>query len=80
MKITLVAFGVARDILRAKKTALELPSGSSIAGLKSCLLAEHPDFSKLNSLSFAVGENYQEDDYALRDGDEVVVIPPVSGG
>ena len=40
----------------------------------------YPEFAKLKSLSFAVGENYQDDSYALHENDEVVIIPPVSGG
>jgi molybdopterin converting factor small subunit len=31
-------------------------------------------------LAFAVGEEYQTDSYALTENDEVVIIPPVSGG
>ena len=44
------------------------------------LVHQFPELASLRSLSFAVGEDYQEDNYVLREGDEVVVIPPVSGG
>ncbi len=80
MKITLVAFGIAKDILRSKQMEFELAAGDSILLLKQKLFRQYPDFSKLKSLSFAVGENYQEDSFALHENDEVVIIPPVSGG
>ena len=41
---------------------------------------KYPEFAKLQSLKFAVGENYQEDTFTLSENDEVVIIPPVSGG
>jgi len=80
MKIKVIAFGIAKDILKAKQVELELTSGDTISSLRQTLHQRHPDFSKLKSLSFAVGVNYQEDAYVLNENDEVVIIPPVSGG
>jgi molybdopterin converting factor small subunit len=80
MKINLIAFGIAKDILQSKQLEFELADGDTIYSLKEKLFQQYPDFSKLKSLSFAVGENYQEDSYALHDQDEIVIIPPVSGG
>ena len=80
MKIRVVAFGIAKDILQAKQVEVELTSGDTISALRQLLFQKHPEFSKLKSLSFAVGVNYQDDSYALNENDEVVIIPPVSGG
>lgn len=80
MKIKVVAFGIAKDILKAKQVEVELTSGNTISALRQHLLQQHPEFSKLKSLSFAVGVNYQDDSYSLNENDEVVIIPPVSGG
>lgn len=80
MKINLVAFGIAREILQSKQIEFELNPGDTISTLKKNLFKRYPDFSKLKSLAFAIGENYQEDTYGLRENDEVVIIPPVSGG
>jgi molybdopterin converting factor small subunit len=52
----------------------------TIEGLKQNLLSEFPAFASLSKLSFAVGEEYRENSFLLKDGDEVVIIPPVSGG
>jgi molybdopterin converting factor small subunit len=80
MKIKVVAFGIAKEILQAKQIELELNSGDTISSLRQVLVHRHPEFSSLKSLSFAVGVNYQEDGYQLNENDEVVIIPPVSGG
>ena len=48
--------------------------------LKKALTKQYPEFEKLASLRFAVGEDYQEDDFELSEENEVVIIPPVSGG
>jgi molybdopterin converting factor small subunit len=80
MKIKVIAFGVAKDILQAKQIELELNPGDTLSSLRQILLQRHPEFAKLKSLSFAVGVNYQDDSYALSENDEIVIIPPVSGG
>lgn len=80
MKINLLAFGIAKDILQSKQLAVELPEGSTIRTLKEYLFQQYPDFSGLKSISFAVGENYQVDSHTLHENEEVVIIPPVAGG
>ncbi|HWA33257.1 MAG TPA: MoaD/ThiS family protein [Cyclobacteriaceae bacterium] len=80
MKVNLLAFGIAREILKTKTLEFDVQSGDTIAVLKEKLLKQHPELGKLKSLSFAVGENYQPDTFKLSDKDEVAIIPPVSGG
>ena len=80
MKIKIIAYGIAKDILETKEMSYELSGECSIANLKKELLEEYPKFSALASLRFAVGEEYQGDDFILSEGNEVVIIPPVSGG
>jgi molybdopterin converting factor small subunit len=79
MHVRLVAFGIARDILKGKYLDFNF-QGKTIGELKETLVTAYPDFSKLRSLSFAVSEEYRTDDFQLNEGNEVVVIPPVSGG
>jgi molybdopterin converting factor small subunit len=80
MKLKLIAYGIAKDIVNGREVAIDIPDGSTIADLKSILLQRYPPFSKLKSLSFAVGDEYREDLYLLSTDKEVVIIPPVSGG
>ncbi len=79
MKIKLVAYGVARDIINQKTIDFEL-SGSTVSDLRQALFAQYPEFEKLNSMRFAVNDMYKEEDELIQAEDEVILIPPVSGG
>jgi molybdopterin converting factor small subunit len=58
-----------------------LPNNAKIADLRPALSREIPIISTLlRSSSFAVGAQYVDDDFTLKEGDEVACIPPVSGG
>ena len=80
MNIKLIAFGIAKDILSNSQMDLELKEESRIEDLKSSLIRDYPEFNKLKSLKFAINEDYQDDSYQIKENDEVVIIPPVSGG
>ncbi len=80
MIVKLVAFGIAKDILKGGTIQMDLPESVKIGELKSRLTDLYPEFSKLRSLSFAVNDEYKSDDFNLNSGDEVIIIPPVSGG
>ena len=79
MQVSVIAYGIAKDILNERRLAFEFV-GDNIGQLKAALIEQYPDFAKLQSLSFAVNEEYQDDDFSLQDQTEVVIIPPVSGG
>lgn len=79
MQVRLIAYGIAREIVQTRELQLEIP-GPTIGQLREELMARYPTFGQLRSLSFAVNEAYRDDGYALQDDDEVVIIPPVSGG
>ncbi|WP_422353920.1 MoaD/ThiS family protein [Roseivirga pacifica] len=79
MKVTVTAFGIAKDILNKKQTEIEY-SGTTVADLRQQLIERFPEFAKLASLKFAVNTDYVSDDFVLNSNDEVVLIPPVSGG
>ena len=80
MKVSLLAFGIARDILGQRTLSYEVDAGTRISGLKAALISDYSEMEKLSSLAFAVNEEYVDDDYEIREGQEVVIIPPVSGG
>ncbi|MCG8322587.1 MAG: MoaD/ThiS family protein [Cytophagales bacterium] len=80
MELEVVLFGIARDIAGSSKLKLTLADGASVKVLKKQLIAEYPEMSKLRSIAFAVDADYVDDDYQLRDKEEIVIIPPVSGG
>lgn len=80
MKINLIAFGIAKEIINTPECILEVTNPCSIGSLKQILMAKYEEFQKLQSIKFAINEDYQEDHFLLKEGDEVVIIPPVSGG
>lgn len=79
MKLKLVSYGIAKEILSAKEKEVEYDV-INVKELKAKLYKDYPDLEKLRSIAFAVKEEYQEDDYQLNENDEVVIIPPVAGG
>lgn len=80
MKIDILAFGIAKDILNGTQLQLDLPEGSTIGSLKTELVRLYPDFDRLQSLRIALNAEYQNDETLISEHDEVVIIPPVSGG
>ena len=80
MKINLIAYGIAKDILGSSQLELQIENLQNLGELKDWLCQKYPEFQKLRSLSLAVNEEYQNDTFALSANDEVVIIPPVSGG
>ncbi len=80
MKIKITAFGIAKDILRATSQIVERDDLRTIAELRAYLCQKYPDFTRLAKLSFAVNETYQDDNFELQEDDEVIILPPVSGG
>lgn len=80
MKITIILFGIIRDIIGESKLTLELKKESSIEQLKQYLIKEYNELSKYHNFSIAVNEEYVEAGYILKSNDIVALIPPVSGG
>jgi molybdopterin synthase catalytic subunit len=58
----------------------DLPDRATGVELKRALEALHPSLGSLAHVRLAVGTNYVRDEAPLADGDEVALIPPVSGG
>ncbi len=80
MNIQIIAFGIARDIIRNNQLDLQLESGATVGQLKEELCKQFPDFERLRSFAIAVNTEYRKDDFELSEQDEIVIIPPVSGG
>jgi molybdopterin converting factor subunit 1 len=80
MKCKVKAFGITREIIRTRELEVMLPAGATVAELKNHLFTGYPPLSSLTSLYIAVNAEYAPDDRMLADGDEIALIPPVSGG
>ena len=81
MKIQLLAFASATDALGTKKLALTLPEGTTVGELEARLCGEHPPLRTLwPRLAVAVNNEVADRYKILQEGDEVALLPPVSGG
>jgi molybdopterin synthase catalytic subunit/molybdopterin converting factor small subunit len=76
MKVAVRLFAALRERAGAREAALELDDGASVDDVWPALgLGEEPA-----GLVYAVNRAYVERGTPLADGDEVALIPPVSGG
>jgi molybdopterin synthase catalytic subunit len=76
VQISVRLFAGLRERAGLARRPLELPDGATVADVWGRLeLGDEPD-----GLLYAVNREYAPADLALADGDEVAVIPPVSGG
>ncbi len=80
MKCTIKAFGISREIIGGKLLEMEVPDGITISDLKKALIKKYPTFDSLKSLYVAINNEYAQEDAILKGGDEIALIPPVSGG
>ena len=81
MKVRIRLFAVQRELAGTREVALELPDGGTVADAWTGLVALYPSLaSGRDSVRFARNGKYADAATALTDGDEVAMIPPVSGG
>lgn len=80
MQIKILAFGITKDIIGGADLNLEVEDRTTIAALKEALGQRFPRFNELKSLAIAINNEYAEAEQVISPNDEVVLIPPVSGG
>ena len=81
MRVTLRHFALIRETIGQKTEHRAFESGETIGDLYDRIAAEFPRLAPLKrSVMMMANESYVPADYALKDGDEIAFIPPVSGG
>jgi molybdopterin synthase catalytic subunit len=81
MRVTVLYFAAARERAGAASDALDLPDGATAADALAAACARHPALQALAAkLRLAVDQEFSAPERKLRDGGEVALIPPVSGG
>lgn len=76
MRVTVRLFAGLRERAGADELSLELPDGARVVDA----LARVGDLCAGTSVVMAVNREYADDDRELAPGDELALIPPVSGG
>jgi molybdopterin synthase catalytic subunit len=81
MRVAVKLFGGIREAVGEKELSVELPDGASARDLRRRLADRYPIFDTFGDrLAVSVQLEVVPLDTALRDGDEVAFLPPVSGG
>jgi MoaE-MoaD fusion protein len=81
MKIGVLFFGVLKDVIGRSGETVDLPEGARVREVLFYYAREAPRFEAMvPSLAISVNQEYSGADRALCDGDEVGLLPPVSGG
>ena len=79
--MTVLLFGVTRDIVGTGSLSLEETDGLETVGdLKRQLMDQFPALGELSSLAVAINQSYAREDDLICETDEIALIPPVSGG
>lgn len=81
MHVTIRLFARLRELAGAEELRRELPEGATASDAWQALVGERPALAGYTRVvSCAVNEEYARLNAALKDGDEVAFLPPVSGG
>jgi molybdopterin synthase catalytic subunit len=74
-------FAIQRELAGSRQVDVSLPDGSDVEAAWTALIARYPVLAPGRpSMRFARNGDYAEPTTPLSDGDEVAMIPPVSGG
>jgi molybdopterin converting factor subunit 1 len=81
MRVSVLYFGVLKDVVGHARSEMDLAEGASVSELLEVQrgLAKGQELL-WDSIAVAVNQEYARAGHMLRDGDEVALLPPVSGG
>ena len=81
MRVNVRLFASYRERAGRSQFKLEVPSGATVGSLAADVHRCFPGMTKSpESLVVAVNREYRNHQYEIHDGDEIALIPPVSGG
>ena len=81
MKVKVKFFALIREKIDAREINIEIKDGSTLGVLWEELKNSYLVLKNINSsLLFSVNHEYASLDSLLKEGDEIALIPPVSGG
>ena len=81
MRVQILFFGMLKEIAGRASDTLDLTEGASVADVLRHYERQIPRLKEaLSSLALAVNQQYAGPDTKLNPGDEIALLPPVSGG
>jgi sulfur-carrier protein len=74
-------FAIYQEVYQTSELSLVFTEGTTVRSVLDFLLQDHPELERWREVTrFGVNLQFVEGDKILQNGDEVVLIPPVSGG
>ena len=81
MRVKILFFGMLKELAGRASDTIDVAEGASVAEVLRHYESEMPRLKEaLSSLALAVNQQYAGPDTKLKAGDEIAVLPPVSGG
>jgi len=81
MRVRILFFGQLKEVAGRERDTLELPEGARVADLLRRYAEVKPALQPYyDVMAVALNQEYSQAGAALHEGDEVALIPPVSGG
>lgn len=81
ISVRVLFFASLADLMGERRRSLHLPAGSTVGDALRDMALDVPNLAaRAPHVSFAVNESFVSADAPLSDGDELALIPPVSGG
>ena len=81
MDVDIRFFAIIREIVGRSAERRQLPEGATTGDVFDELTREHPRLERMRPVTMLmVNKAYVTHDHELHDGDELALIPPVSGG
>src|SRR6185437_4570637 len=81
MRVQILFFGQLKEVAGRERDTLELPEGARVADLLRRYAEVKPALQPYyDVMAVALNQEYSQAGAALHEGDEVALIPPVSGG
>lgn len=81
MLVRVLLFGQLKDLVGCSSDELELAEGARLETVFAHYASQHPKFAAMaGSVAMARNQRFADPSEAVEDGDEVAMMPPVSGG
>lgn len=81
IRVRVRLFAIQRELVGAREVPLDIAEPATVDGAWTALVAVHPGLAPGREfVRFARNGDYADPDTRLSDGDELAIIPPVSGG
>lgn len=79
--VTVKLFAAYQEAYQQSELVLQFPPQTSAIAVLKYLISQHPELEKWQEITrFGINLQFVSPDTLLVDGDEIVLIPPVSGG